>query len=388
LVKLTRSVDRQTLPLRGTIGRPFSYRLPPSAQHTLHEIDMQLGGVVESSFPQIDSAADRTRYVITSLTEEAIASSQIEGAVVTRADAKRMLREKREPRTEAEWMVLNNYKAIRMLNEQRVRPLDVPWLLEIQDTLTEHAIGKPEARGRFRLPEEEVTVWDDEDQQPLHIPPPATELPQRMQALCDFANAPPAAGSQFIHPAIRAIVLHFWISYDHPFWDGNGRTARALFYWSMLRSGYWLVEYLTISSIIRGQPKTYARAFLDSETDDNDLTYFIQYHLDVIARSIREFRAYLNRKADERKRLVRVLLPARFNTRQQDLLSKALRDPDTVFTYAGHATKHGVSLMTARADLLDLEAAGLLRGNRVGRRYEFVAPPDLENRLRALADAS
>jgi hypothetical protein len=42
----------------------------------------------------------------------------------------------------------------------------------------------------------------------------------------------------FIHPVMRAITLHFWLAYDHPFCDGNGRTARALFYWSMLKQGY------------------------------------------------------------------------------------------------------------------------------------------------------
>lgn len=40
------------------------------------------------------------------------------------------------------------------------------------------------------------------------------------------------------------------IAYMHPFVDGNGRTARALFYWYMLKSGYWLTEYLSISRVI------------------------------------------------------------------------------------------------------------------------------------------
>ena len=58
----------------------------------------------------------------------------------------------------------------------------------------------------------------------------------------------------FIHPMIRSIILHFWLAYDHPFVDGNGRTARALFYWSMLRHGYWLFEFISISQIILKGP--------------------------------------------------------------------------------------------------------------------------------------
>ena len=85
---------------------------------------------------------------------------------------------------------------------------------------------------------------------------------------------------------MRAILLHFVLAYDHPFADGNGRTARALFYWSMLRSGYWLTQYLTISSILRGAPARYARSYLHVETDNGDVTYFVLHQLDVIERAI------------------------------------------------------------------------------------------------------
>ncbi len=51
----------------------------------------------------------------------------------------------------------------------------------------------------------------------------------------------------FIHPVIRAILLHFMLAYDHPFVDGTGRTARALFYWSMAHQGYWLMDFISIT---------------------------------------------------------------------------------------------------------------------------------------------
>jgi Fic family protein len=389
LVKMARAQGRLEIPLRDRRGKLFSYRLPPSAQRVLHVIDKHLGGTIESSFPQLDTPPERTRYLITSLVEEAIASSQIEGAAVTRAVAKEMLQTGRQPRNRDERMILNNYRMIQMLN-RRTEPLTIPLLHEIQSQLTELVLDKPGARGRFRRSSEKVTVWDEEEQQALHVPPPAEELIERSEQLCTFANLANSADNpgSFIHPAIRAILLHFWLAYDHPYVDGNGRTARALFYWSMLKSGYWLVEYLTISTIIREQPKQYARAFLNTERDDNDLTYFILYHLEVIERSLHAFQEYLDRKMSERKRRAQVLLPALFNQRQQAILLKALREPDTRFTYESHARAQGVTLATARSDLLDLEAKDLLRGNRVGRRFEFVAVPDLEERLRRLAAAT
>ncbi len=308
---------------------------------------------------------------------------------MTREVAKEMLLTGREPRNDDERMILNNYRTIRMLNDRLREPLTVPLLHEIQAELTAQTLNKPDAAGRFRRPEENVVVWDEEDHQEVHVPPSAVELPQRVEAPA-FANAGsgPEEPADFIHPAVRAIVLHFWLAYDHPYVDGNGRTARALFYWSMLRSGYWLVEYLTISSVIRNQPKQYGRAFLNTEVDENDLTYFVLYHLQVIERSINAFREYLDRKRREKEQIARTVLPALFNGRQQAILIKAQKEPDTRFTYESHAAGQGVTLATARSDLLGLEAKGLLRGNRVGRRFEFLAAPDLEEKLRKLAETS
>ncbi len=380
-VKLSRVADRREIPLLDTRGQPFTYRLPPVAHRILHSIDTQLGGSIGSSFPTVTTEAERRRYLLTSLQEEAISSSLIEGAVATREQAKEMIRSDRRPKTRGERMILNNFQTIRLLNERAPKPLTVELLCETQQMLTEGTLDKPDAGGRFRTTAEDVKVWDDEDQQALHIPPPADQLHERIGRLCQFANADGKSDREFVHPAVRAILLHFWLAYDHPFVDGNGRTARALFYWSMLRSGYWLTEYLTISTIIAGHPKQYARAYLDTETDESDLTYFLLYHLKVIERSVQAFRSYLARKQAEQGQQI-LLQTGRFNPRQRALLTRAIKDPAALFTYESHANSHGVALFTARADLLDLEAAGLLRGNRKGRRFEFTPVDDIEAALR------
>ena len=80
---------------------------------------------------------------------------------------------------------------------------------------------------------------------------------------------------------------------------GNGRTARSLFYWSMIRNNYWLIEYMSISRIINKEKKQYENAFLYTEYDDNDLTYFILYNLQVMKKSFEELKLYLKRKTEE-----------------------------------------------------------------------------------------
>src|SRR5256885_14750013 len=166
-------------------------------------------------------------------------------------------------------------------------------LSDIHRMVTEKTLEDPTEAGRFRRADEKRVVGGDFGEI-YHEPPQAAELEDRLKAMCDFGNA--NAPGYFVHPVLRAIILHFWLAYDHPFVDGNGRTARALFYWSMLRSGYWLVEFISISNILRKAPARYGISFLYTETDDNDLTYFIDYQTTVILRAIKELHDYLDRK--------------------------------------------------------------------------------------------
>jgi len=167
------------------------------------------------------------------------------------------------------------------------------------------------------------------------------------------------------------VTIYFMVGYDHYFEDGNGRTARALFYWSMLREGYWLTEFLTISRILKQAPSKYARSFILGEQDDGDLTYFFIYHLDVIRRAISELDSYLTRKVRE-LRATRVLLastPGEYNHRQLALLELALKDQSSCFTVISHSNSHDVSPETARQDLNNLAERGLLDQRREGKRF-------------------
>ena len=382
LIKWSRQNNCVSLPVLDNQGKPFTYKQTDEITHILHKIDQHLGGTIGSTATLISKIEDQLRYLITSLREEAISSSLIEGAVTTRVKAKEMLRSGREPQNHAERMILNNYRTISDLNKQKAQELTPQLIRKVQNQITYLTLKDPNAGGRYRLKSERIALIDDESGETVHTPPHADTLPDRMEQLCRFANHPSQVHSsqRFIHPAIRAIVLHFWLAYDHPFVDGNGRTARAIFYWSMLRSGYWLAEFMSISTIILNQPKKYYRAFINTEMDDNDLTYFIHYHLAVIDRSIDELGKYIQQKQTEQKNLLDIHVH-QFNPRQRDILVRSLKDPTSMFTYASHANSHGVTLVTARADLLDLKDQGLLNLNRKGRQFEFTPTPDIHNKL-------
>ena len=217
----------------------------------------------------------------------------------------------------------------------------------------------------------------------LHIPPPADQLPARLSRLCDFANG--THDEPFVHPVIRAVVVHLWLAYDHPFEDGNGRTARALFYWVMAAQGYWLAEYLSISRLLYSARAKYRRSFLLTETDDLDATYFLTFQLEIIVRAIGDMHDHLRHKMGELRRTEALLRRSDLNHRQLAVLSHALRHPDTDITYQSHARSHRVVRQSARNDLLGLEQKGFLVSSRVGRAIHFRPAADLAGRVGAHA---
>lgn len=374
-IKFARGVNARTLPLRSASGEAFSYALPDEALELLHWIDQYGAGAMLMS-ESIDEPAIKRRYLVSTLIEEAITSSQLEGAATTRRVAKDMLRSGRSPRDKGERMIVNNYRAMVGLADYRNQSMTVEAVNGLQRTLTEGTLRDPDAAGRVQRPGEERVRVVSSDGTIVHVPPPAEELEDRLASMCAFANEGPA--SPFVHPVVRAIVLHLWLAYDHPYEDGNGRTARALFYWSMLRSRYWIVEFLSISRVILRTPAPYYRSFQYTERDGFDATYFVLHQLRVIRQAIEDVREYLRAKQAELGKASRLLRETDLNHRQIALLSHAMRHADAEYSFRSHQSSHRIAFQTARLDLLDLEQRGYLVRTKRGRSFYFLPVPDLD----------
>lgn len=376
--KLSRNAGLKPIGLKDTAQQPFKFAVTEMVMEALHQIDLGAGGLVSIPEP-ITNPQTRDRYLVSSLMEEAITSSQLEGAVTTREQAKELIRTGRKPRDNSEQMILNNYVTMQRIRELKGSALTPALVFQIHQLVTDKTLDDPTAAGRCRRADEKRIVGDDYGQV-FHDPPPAEQLDTRMSAMCAFANG--ETPGYFVHPAVRAILLHFWLAYDHPFVDGNGRTARALFYWAMLHSGYWLFEFISISNILRKAPVKYGRSFLYTETDDNDLTYFLIAQTQVIRRAIHELHTYIERKTAELKDAethMRAL--DLFNHRQVEIIRNALKHPGQRYTFASHQKSHNIVYQTARTDLLNLSERGVLDPRKKGRQMLFIAPADLYERL-------
>ncbi len=344
-----------------------SLSLTNNMQKKCHEIDMNWGGSWGTD-ATIDSKT-KEQYLVSSLMEEAIYSSMMEGASTTRKVAKEMLRKKVAPKDKSQQMIHNNYQTIQFIIAHKNEPLTEDLLLHIHRLMTENTMLSPDDAGRFRT-NNDVVVENGITHETVHTPPSYDEIPQFINDLCLFFNQ--NDDKQFIHPIIRGIIIHFMISYIHPFADGNGRTARAMFYWYMLRKGYWLTEYLSISRVIAKSKKSYEKAFLYAEADQMDIGYFVAYNLRVLEQSFQQLQNYIKRKQSEKNDALILMQIGDINERQAQIIKHFDNSPNAMLTIKDIQTKFMISPTTAKADVTRLVERGILAEialNKIKRGY-------------------
>lgn len=374
-IRMSRIQQQKDLPFM----EGFSFVLTDDTQEEIHQMDSKMRGSVEAK----NIGENRDRYIIGSLIDEAISSSQLEGAATTRKVARDMLRHDKRPENYSQRMIYNNYQAIRFIDKHKHDDLTPSLILELHKIVTEGAIDNPDDAGRLRI-DNEIKVVDNRTGKDLHIPPDYSSLADRLDILCDFSNG--HSPDSFVHPIIRAIVVHFILAYDHPFADGNGRTARALFYWVILKNDYWLFQYITLSTYIKKAQIQYGESFLMVETDEFDLTYFINSQLKFITQAIGGLFDYVDQKQQEQSQalslLTSYLRDGKVNSRQAMLIQNALKHSGKVFTIEGHKITNNIGYRRAREDLLELAKLELLLQSKKGRAFVFIAPNDLELRIK------
>ncbi|MDP3395479.1 MAG: Fic family protein [Methanoregula sp.] len=285
-----------------------------------------------------------------------------------------MLRRGRKPRNSSEQMVFNNYEAMNFILEHKDDLLTPALILEIHRLVTKGTIDR-EAVGQFRT-HNDIVVANPVTRVIYHTPPDFQEIGKFIEALCTFANqrgSDEDPGVDYIHPVIKGIILHFLIGYVHPFNDGNGRTARSLFYWYVLSRGYWLFEYMPISRIILRSKKKYSLAYLYTEYDEMDLTYFLLYNRSCINDAKKNLMQYLEEKHTEQIATKSIIskIPD-ISQREGDILRTLMEQSDEYFTIREIMQQYNTVYETARTDLLHLLDLGYILRKKRGREFVFI----------------
>ena len=371
IVKFFREAQSLKTVIRDKDKKIFSWSKLDYFEEFFHELDMNTGGELFVGKSGVDRA-NKQKLITRGIMEEAIASSQLEGAATSRQAAKRMLREGRKPANKSEQMIVNSYISMKAIEEKyKDREMSLDLILEFHALITKDTLDSQEEMPRLRLPQEPVCVSDTSSGVIYFEAPDIDFVKKELEKLIKFANDEIETKS-FTHPIVKAIMLHFWMGYLHPFTDGNGRLARLLFYWYLMKKGYWAFAYLPISKVIKKSPKQYAMAYVYSEQDDNDLTYFLDYNIRKIKLAVKEFAEYLERQSKKNLQMKKKCdAKYKINIRQVQLLQYLHGDPDERTTLKAHMNVNQITKMTASKDLKDLVEKGFLSLNKQGRNVYY-----------------
>jgi len=355
----------------------FHFVVTDYMQRALHQFDMHIGGTLGSNIGIAET--DKTKFIISSIIEEAISSSQIEGANTTRKNAKEMIQQEKKPKNRSEQMIMNNFITMKYIVQHKDEDLSLENILYIHKLIANQTLDNAEDEGGFRE-SDDIHVINHINSMIVHSPPLKDELDELIKDVCTFFNTD---SKDFIHPIIKGCIVHFMIGWVHPFSDGNGRTARALFYWYMLKKGYWLTEYLSISRIIKDTKNQYEKAFLYTESDGNDMSYFITYHIKTMEKAFEALRQYISHKQKEVFQAAKFMKIPMINERMAQILKIINDDSDRILNTKAIESRFNISNFTARSDLKTLVNLGFLDAIQVNKKKQnFIKAKDFDKNLK------
>ena len=160
----------------------LNYIILDKFQKELHIIDKSSPSSFDSLVGTSPREGSKQQYLINSLMEEAIASSQLEGAATTRQVAKKFLREGKKPKNNSEKMILNNFRTISKLKAIKDQPLTKELILEIHRDICSGTLDEESDELHFRTTND-IVVQDKKDYTPIYYPPDFTENPRNVRWL-------------------------------------------------------------------------------------------------------------------------------------------------------------------------------------------------------------
>ncbi len=363
-----RKAKAEFLPFFDQKGNQFWYFYLPALQRIIHEIDSN----GKDSLYKAVSKEIENELVKNSLIEEAFYSSVIEGAFSTIKRMRELVAGKDSPKDNSEQMIVNNYKAMQFIFQEKHKDLSVDLILELHRIITDKTLekGQESFAGKFR--DDQVYIQDSNGRI-IYTPPQADKVPESMMKLVEWVNQ--TENSVFIHPIIKAAMIHFHLVYIHPFFDGNGRTSRALFYFYLIKNDYEFFKYFSISAVVEKSKAQYYRAIKDTEDCEADLTYFLLYLSKVVLDSIgavtRQIAKHYHKQfvfmKIEKERIA-------ISPRQKKFLNSFLVRASSEVRINDYQKVNKVVYETARRDLEDLYKKGILV--REQHKKAFVYKPN------------
>ena len=195
------------------------------------------------------------------------------------------------------------------------------------------------------------------------------KVPEYMQSLIEFINA-----DDDINDLIKAAIIHFYLAYIHPYFDGNGRIARLLHLWFLIQKGYQSALFIPFSSNIEKTRKAYYDAYTLIEENRKlsgkvDVTPFVMYFVNNVYNKMGDGTASMDSIAvyDE------ALKAGKITEKEKQLWQFVL----SCYGTGEFSTKQlekdfsNAAYATIRSFVLKFEKLGLLTSTKYGTRVKY-----------------
>lgn len=223
-------------------------------------------------------------YGIKAAEDEIVATSAIESIDFSRDSVRKILKGM-APKDEQENRILGIKHGLEFIadtankiNEENLYKL---YMMTVGDFLTS---DDKLAEGNFYRHDTVYVVSDHVEHSGLDY----KKVPEFMKALITFVNA-----EDDINDLVKAAIIHFYIAFVHPYFDGNGRLARLVHLWFLIQKGYQSALFIPFSSQIEKSRKAYYDAYTAIEENKKysgkiDITPFILYFINNVYNKMNE----------------------------------------------------------------------------------------------------
>ncbi len=272
------------LPLYGLNGTPYWYV-------TTDKMIAASEKIVEELYETDTEYDPFTGPASVSTLEEIFYTGFVEGVQLTMQTAMEFLTSGLPPRDIEEQLITNNRQAGSYAAANLYRTIEPDFLRELVYILTD---GMDTGGHDFRAADEVDWISPDGE---TYVFPSAYIIPDRVSELCAFLAMPD------VHPLIKAAAAQAYILVLRPFPEGNDRLSRILSCMILIRAGYTFFGDISISALIAKRSYAYfeATANILREENGGDLTYFIEYFLELLSRAVDERKLRI-RQNEERDR--------------------------------------------------------------------------------------
>ena len=274
---------------KSTVLPLYSYKGTPYWYVTTDKMIAASEKIVEAMYENDSDYDPYAEPPTVSTLEEIFFTSYVEGSQMTIQAAMDFLTGGQPPRDIEEQLITNNRVAGSYASANLYRPIEAGLLRELITILTD---GMDEGGQDYRTTE--TVDYSPADGEQFSFPSART-VPDRVGELSAFLASPQ------IHPLIKAAVAQAYMIILRPFPEGNERLGRVLSSMILLRAGYSFFSDVSLSALIARKSYGYYEAMANILREENggDLTYFLEYFLELLSRAVDERRLRMTQREEQ-----------------------------------------------------------------------------------------